>query len=303
MEKGSFSASDWIDASSGFKEHEKSLECCERALSLEPENALAWRKKAELLLELGKKNTAALCYHKAVVFYGEMIEKLKHGDASAFEKSTKIPKKHIKKYVFEKLIHSILSQGDCYYNLDMYDDAIKSYDAVLQLDPDNFDAILWQGHAYCVKSNFEAALKRYEHYLKYLPDSYETLFDVSYIHYIFDDKQKASQYWYKTIDCCDKMIAETNSKMKSFRIHPRDIKKDLEILKTKTLSLYFLALYEKTISCLDQILKLDPENRWAWYGKAVIYDILNLSKQAQNCYQKDHELSKTKKMDYEFALN
>lgn len=55
MEKGSFSASDWIDASSGFKEHEKSLECCERALSLEPENALAWRKKAELLLELGKK--------------------------------------------------------------------------------------------------------------------------------------------------------------------------------------------------------------------------------------------------------
>jgi len=125
--------------------YEKAIECFDKVIELEPNNASAWTNKGTLLSLSRKYQEAIKCYDKAIelepdnaiTWFNKGSRALQFLDK--YEESIKC---------FDKVIElepdnasAWTSKAVMFEYLDKYEESIKCYDKAIELEPDN--AITW----------------------------------------------------------------------------------------------------------------------------------------------------------------
>jgi tetratricopeptide (TPR) repeat protein len=105
--------------------------------------------------------------------------------------------------------------GNAYYDADMPQQAIDSYNRALVLNPDDADVLNDQGAMYRQSGDFTKALKNFEKALAITPYNLESLYNMGYI-YAFDLNRidQAKDVWRRYLELDPS--SETASQVKSF---------------------------------------------------------------------------------------
>ena len=69
---------------------------------------------------------------------------------------------------------------------------------------------------------------------------------------------------------------------------------NLEALKYKAYSLYFLGRFEDAIACYDRAIKIEPDNPSSYAGKSKALDKIGRFKESRDCYEQAKELKDEK---------
>jgi len=65
---------------------------------------------------------------------------------------------------------------------------------------------------------------------------------------------------------------------------------NLEAIKYKSYSLYFLERFEDSIACYDKAIEIEPDNPSHYSGKSKALDKLGRFEEARACYKQSKEL-------------
>jgi len=120
----------WIEKGLEYYEQwelEKALECYNKAIEIEPKNILAWHKKASILDIQEKYQEAIECYNKALAIEPENISLLLD-KAGAFGYPSSVNK------ISEQ---GVSTEQTFVLGLGKTEDALKCYEQVLEIDPEN----------------------------------------------------------------------------------------------------------------------------------------------------------------------
>ncbi len=118
----------------------EAIKCYDKALQIDPNNALAWYWKGYSFYELGNNEEAIKCYDKAL-----QIEPI--------------------------FLNALIAKANSFYELGNNEEAIKCYDKALQIDPNN--ALAWhlKGYSFYELGNNEEAIKCYDKALQIDPNN------------------------------------------------------------------------------------------------------------------------------------
>jgi tetratricopeptide (TPR) repeat protein len=126
------------------KEFEISLEHCQEALNIEPNNSEYLTQMGLILIKLRK-------FRNSLHF---------------FDESFRIDKKNI---------DALKGKGFALSRLGQNEEAIECFDKVLDLDLEDYEAWMWKGTALSYENNYEKALECFERALKIKPNNYRIL--------------------------------------------------------------------------------------------------------------------------------
>jgi tetratricopeptide (TPR) repeat protein len=110
---------------------QEALALCERSLQSNPHNAIAWKRKGELLERLKRHDEALQAYEQALQL-----------DPHSGDFWT--------------------SKGTVLLQLNRLDEALQAYEHALKLNPRNVGAWVWKGDTLAAMNRYEEALKAYE---------------------------------------------------------------------------------------------------------------------------------------------
>ena len=165
----------------------------------------------------------------------------------------------------QESISIFMNQGNKFYELKKYGDALKCYDQVIKCDPNNAEAYSKKGLSIFHFKRFDEALKCCEKAIECDPKFAQAYVNQGiFLRYLKKDKD--------AIKCFDKAI----------ECDP----KDSNNYNNKGISLYNLKRYEEALKCYDQALEYDPKFSAAYINKGISLYYLKRYDDALKCYDK-----------------
>ena len=268
-------AKEWLKKGYSFKrkkEHEKAMECFDKALELEPENGNYWADKGWSLYESGRYEDAIKCYDKAIEIKpksprfwndkGVILDDSKKSDDAlkCYEKAIEI-----------RSNYSIAwsNKGRLLGRLGKLDEAIICCDRAIKIKPN--DDYAWNLKGWCLinlNKNIQSL------------DCFDKAIEISpKFASPWDGKgvalNKLKRYD-EAIMCYDRAI----------QIEP----KFPEAWFGKGLALHHLERYNEAIDCFDYLIRISPELPNAWAAKGWSLFKLGRKEEALKFYDKAIEL-------------
>jgi len=176
-------------------EHEKAIENYNRALKVNPNLTIGWEYKGVYLLSYEKNYKEALVYFDKATELDPEAYKSWYNKGAAFErlgmykesyecidKATKFnPEDDLyqenRKGALGNYTNTILNEAKTHFMSGRFSDAIKCYDEVLELNPNDTTALLNKGNALSELGKHEEALQYNEEVLKIDPKYSSALFN------------------------------------------------------------------------------------------------------------------------------
>lgn len=161
------------------------------------------------------------------------------------------------------------NKGNSLANLGHCDEAIRSFDKALKIDPRNADAWINKGASLHDLGRYEEAIQCCDEALEIDPRDAKAWYSkgASFNHLGRYDE---------AIQCCDRALD----------IDPGDTGAWIN----KGQSLHHLGRYDEAIQCCDRALDIDPGNTGAWNNKGPSLDNLGRYDEAIHCYDKALEI-------------
>ena len=162
-----------------------------------------------------------------------------------------------------------VSKGSALFKLEKYDDAIKCYDKIIEIKPDDIDAYYNKGSALAELRHRKKAIMCFDNVLELNSDDID-----AYIHKgIILAKLKRYD---EAIQCFDKTI---------------ELKPDsYAAYNNKGIILAELKRYDEAIQCFDKTIELKPDSYVAYNNKRDVFRKLGRFSDARKCRNKIKEL-------------
>jgi tetratricopeptide (TPR) repeat protein len=168
-------------------------------------------------------------------------------------------------------VSEIIEDGRQYLENEDYDNAIKSFDKAMSLNPKNPILYNYKGDVFFKLKKYEEAIKCYDAALDLNPKYLDVLKDKGLsLHFLTKYKE--------AIECFDKVL-EIASKNPQKRYGSLD-----QILHYKGSDLVKLLEYNEAIKSFDKVLEINPNNIDAWYNKGKSLFNLKKYEEAIKCY-------------------
>jgi tetratricopeptide (TPR) repeat protein/streptogramin lyase len=249
---------------SNLSKYNEAIQCYDAALEIDPMDSKVWYYKGSALSQLSKYNEAIKCYTEAIKINPEYNDPLR--DKGLLEKFAKVVVEEKEPAPLPRAdISLILDEGSQYFENGDYDNAIKSFDKAMSLNPKNPIPYNHKGDVLFKLKKYEEAIKSYDAALEINPKYLDVLKDKALS---LDNLGKHQE----AINCFDAAL-EINPKIARNWYY-------------KALSLSKLSNNEEAIRCYDEVLGLEPTNVDAWIGRGICLGILKKYKEAIECYDK-----------------
>ncbi|NLE27081.1 MAG: tetratricopeptide repeat protein [Clostridiaceae bacterium] len=248
-------------------DYKKAIQCFDRALEKDPEDADAWYNKGVALYDLDRYGEAIQCYDRALEIDPEYVNACNNKGLAL--KTLRLYDEAIQCYdralerdpECAKVWHN---KGNTLYDLRRYNEAIQCYDRVLEIDPEHILA----------KDSRERALKKdrpvdratgvAKH--KFTPGRDAINW------YNLGVTYRSSGHHDQAIQCFDRAL-ETEPKY----AHAWNSKGDV---------LADLGRYNEAIQCYDRALEIDPKYAKAWSNKGIALKNFGRYAEAIQCYDR-----------------
>jgi tetratricopeptide (TPR) repeat protein len=221
------------------------LEYYDKVLSVNQKSVHAWKNKARVMLDLGESQEAVSCLDWILDNL-----KLSKGDLTV-----------------------LLNKGWALFKLEKFDDALKCFDSVLDLDPSNVEAWRRKGDVFAKTNRWGGAIQCYTEAVKHAPrreDIWIAMSETYINHEKFKDASRSldevlkiniwsSDAWYLqgiVFSKIDRWGAAIQCLDKSININPFHIK----AWKAKGDLLFNTNRYEEAMNCYEKALRIQPEN-------------------------------------------
>jgi len=269
-------AKDWLKKGYSFerkKEHEKAIECFDKALEIEPENAYSWDAKGWQLYELGRSEEAIQCYNKAIEIKpkapkfwnnkGVILDDLEKTEEAlrCYEKAIEVRSNYSVAWC---------NKGDSLNRLGRQNDAIECFDRAIKIKQ-NYD------YAWDLKGITLLELGRYEEAL----DCFSKDIEIN---------PKKPDGWLGKGWC----LVSLGRYIESINCFDRIIEIDQNhdaAWDGKGWSLMGLNKHDDSIKCFDRAIEINPNDSDAWTGKGEILYKLDKHVEAINCFDKSIDIS------------
>jgi len=252
--------------------NEEAIQCCDKALEIEPKNAYALYNKGAALANLGKNEEAIQWYDKVLEIEPEDADVLNNKGAAL----ANLGKNEEAIQCCDKVLEiepedadALYNKGAALANLGKNEEAIQWYDKVLEIEPKNARALNNKGLALFYLGKNEEAIQCCDKVLEIEPKNADAL----------NNKGLALANlgkYDKAIQCCDKVL--------------EIVPKNALALYNKGLALYYLGKYDKAIQCCDKVLEIEPKNARAFYNKGLALANLGKNEEAIQWYDKVLEI-------------
>ena len=171
------SAHDWFTAGYYFKtvdsEYTLAIDCYDKAIELDPEDAYAWNNKGNTLNDLGRYEEALTCLDKAIELDPEGDAALHNIGNSLYglgryEEALTYFDKKIE--LDPKYAHAWHNKGSSLDSLGRYEQALTCYDKAIKLDPKYANAWNSKGSSLDSRGRYEEALTCYDKAIELDPE-------------------------------------------------------------------------------------------------------------------------------------
>jgi tetratricopeptide (TPR) repeat protein len=196
-----------------------------------------------------------------------------------------------------------LQKGDGFLAYDSYDLAVKCYDEVIELDPDNFLAWNNKGMSLYKMGLFEASNDAFAKALDInLASSTawnnkgKALFDLGRYDESYYAQRKAleidpnnAEAWLdegKALDEMNRKYGSNEAYSKALEIDPNNA----DAWYRKGNALYELELFNESNEAIDRALSIDPFNADAWYINSMVLDRLGRYNESQKALRRSEEI-------------
>lgn len=225
------------------------------------------------LYELGNYKEAIKYFDKALQKHpeNEMIQKIRNicFEKSAFKEELKIEGVEVKEMELKEDIEELYSKGVDFGSLGNYDEAIKYFDKVLEMEPNHEKALFNKGWAYEDMGKLEKALECYEKLIEINPKNSEAWYNKSFVLQKLNRDEEALNFF------DDLLLIESNN---------------ADILANKGTILGKLGRFYEAYECFDRATELSPFNADFWNKKAMVLYKLNRYKEALESCNKALEI-------------
>jgi len=277
-------AKDWLKKGYSFerkKEHEKAIECYDKALEIDPQNAYSWDAKGWALHELGRSGDAEQCYDKAIEIKpkapqfwnnkGVVLDSFDNIDEAlrCYENAIEIRSNYTMAWC---------NKGDLLDRQGNHDEAIKCFDRAIQIKPKNGYAWNLKGITLMDLGRNEEALECFSRDIKINPKSAESWLGKGWCLYYLGRYSESINCFERTAEIDQKYDYAWSGKGWNF----------LNLNK-----------YDKSINCFDKALEINPKNADAWTGKGHTLYKLDKHEDAVKCFDESISLSPEEPSNWE----
>lgn len=234
-----------------YQRYEEAIQAYEQIIHLNPKEAVAYARMADVLVKLDRYEEAIQAYEQA----------MNH------------------KYEFKDIY---LSKADVLMKLERYEEAVRVYEQAAVATPHNPSAYTHKGYALCHLKRFEEALSAFEQTLRLDPTyilAYISKGDALVLLTRFEEALEAYDQAMSLYP--DFALAYTNKGRalcglkryeEALESYDRALKlapDDAIIYNNRGYALYYLKRYEEAVAAFEEALRLDPGNRDAFHGKML----------------------------------
>ncbi|MBM3254136.1 MAG: tetratricopeptide repeat protein, partial [Candidatus Omnitrophica bacterium] len=227
--------------------HAEAIDAYQKALALEPENALARQGLIASYIELAKAYTTAGKHAEAITIYKRILE-LTPGDEKAQE----------------SLIAAYKSYGNLCYNSDRYEEAIEAYNNYLRFEPDDIVILKVLGLAYGKIGKWAEDRDAHLKVIELSPQDASAHFNLGVAYTNLGNYAEA-----------------INAYQKALNLNPDDPNTHYNLGFVYANS----GKYNEAINAYQQAIKLNPRYAKAYYNLGFIYVKLGKNDQAIEAYK------------------
>ena len=248
--------------------YDEAIDCCNKALEIDPQEANAWYNKGCSLGSLGRYDEAIDCYNKALDIYprdahtwgikGIHLNTLgRYDDAiDCYNKALEINLRDANAWI---------NKGVSLRSLGHYDEAIDCCNKALEIDPQYADAWSNKGDSLRSLGRNDEAIDCYNKAIAIDPRDDDTWNNKG------NSLQSLGRYDEAT-DCYNKALD----------IDPRNA----IAWRNKGNSLQSLGRYDESIDCYNKALDIDPRDAHTWGIKGIRLNTLGRYDEAIDCFNK-----------------
>jgi tetratricopeptide (TPR) repeat protein len=265
------------------KEYHKAIKCFDKAIEVDPKNAVAWSEKGYVLNELGNLIEAIKCFDKAIEVDPKNIFAYR-GKGVALRRS-RWHKEAIK--CFDKAIEVdpknavvLNDKGIALLDLKEYNEAIECFDKAIEVEKRTENRPIYLCNKGLALSRLEKnneAIECYGRAIELNPNLADAWNNVGLI-------LKDSRRHKEAIKCFDKAI-EINTNLAEGWLAKGLVLKDLEEHKEA------IKCFDKAKECYDKNLKKGSKSVIDWYGKGHALTQLEKYEEAIKCFDKAIEIN------------
>jgi tetratricopeptide (TPR) repeat protein len=248
--------------------HKENLEVCERVLSVDPSNSVAWTNKSAALCGLKRHQEAITASNRALEInpndaYACQNKGAALNDLNRYEEAIAAFDRAIE--LEPTLAHAWNSKGIAFRNLNRYEEAFAAYDRAIELDPHN--AFPWcnRGLAFQKLKMHEEAVAAYKRAVEIDPNE--------------------ANFWIKLANAFtglkryEEALAAND---RAIEINPDDA----AAWSNKGAALLDLERYEESMAANDRAIEIDPDDALAWSNKGTALLDLNRYEEALGAYDR-----------------
>ncbi len=184
-----------------------------------------------------------------------------------------------------KNVYALVGLGDLKRKTRRFEDAVSYYQKALEAEKDNKYALAGLGDAFRGLRKIDKALEQWMHYLSLSPNDYKVITRVADGFRRKGDLKESKKYYLKAVkkkaddsyalmglgDIC---LKEGNDE-EALKFFEKLINISASIPADSIMALTSAAKiyrrhreYERAMDCYNQVLEIDPQNSYAWHGKA-----------------------------------
>ena len=270
--KKDLTAIDWNNkglALHNLERYKEAIECCDKALKINPKLEAAWLNKGNALISLGRNEEAIECCDKAL----EIDPKLEAAwsnkgialvnNLGRNEEAIECCDRALE--INPRLAEAWYNRGVALNDLGRHKEAIECCNKALEINPRYAEAWSNKGAVLVNFGKYDEAIECYDKALKINPKYVEA----------WSGKGAAlvsTGRYDEVIKCCDRAL-EMNP------IYA-------EAWSNKGAALVSTGRYDEAIECYDNALEINPRYTEAWYNKGVVLGILSRYEEALKCFDK-----------------
>ena len=180
---------------------DEAINALKQGLRINPYYPEGYNNLASFLLKQKRYDDAKLALARAIKLrphYGKAFFNLGRLHLELGEKE--IAWQYLKKCCTEADLDNELgfnSFGKCSMSLEKYDDALFAFNKMLELNPNNLEAIFNMGNAYYMKKEYANALNYYEKLRTHSPNDARLWYNLGEVHFALGNHQKSLDWFQK----------------------------------------------------------------------------------------------------------
>lgn len=184
--------------------------------------------------------------------------------------------------ISKDLTNSKLAKAASYYDIKDYQTAVTEY---LNITPATVDSMLGAASSYQAMGDIDNAILYYQKALQLKPVDSDIAYYIAVLYAEKEDLNNAKSYLNKAL-----AINKNNDKAIDFM---QNINEQINTQKlNEAISLYESEKYDASLAILNEILKTDANNSYAYYYRGMIYDAKEQRQEAINDFKKAYSLNK-----------